>query len=696
MSRTIISILLALTSQAVLAQSPAPAPAAKPATAAAPGPTRPPSLDDLYSELNIVDTSISPSGRYLGFILRRPTDDTLAVVDLQTNEKKLLQRSKPSDLGAKLTMHISHVYWKSDERLLFRVSVRPEEDTVLSPAASSKIAKLGDRLFAINRDGSKLVAMLGDNRNAALEGAFDLGAIRSFLPKDPNHILMELDGFNGRSLFKVDLETGRGEQMERPSESVIGWWLDIEGVPVVRITASSGTIRLFRKDAEGKWKKFATMRVKEMKERPEVDPVGPSDQPGKYYVLANPPGRDRVGLYLYDIEKEEFGEPVVENSMYDLRSARVSRDGKRVISTCYLAHVRICSFSDPKIESHMKGIRKYFEESANVYTWETSEDGKSILLYVEGPRDPPGYYYYRVDEKKIDVIGVERKALIDTVRPRSSVINYLARDGKELSGYLTAPAGSDPQGKLPLVLMPHGGPESRDSLEYNSWVQYLVARGYAVFQPNFRGSDGFGRKFAESGYGEWGRKMQDDLTDAVKALVNLGSVDPARICIVGASYGGYAALAGAALTPDLYKCSVAIAGVSDLDDFIGWRKRNWGSDSEGYTYWLKAIGDPAKDEQRLREVSPLVQAAKIKIPVLLIHGDGDFVVPIAQSKAMKKALDKVGHKTELITLKDEGHSYWSPDSEKLTMSAIDNFLWQNLGPGFGISNAPAPRPKASK
>ena len=227
MFRIITSLLLALTSQVVLAQ--ADAPAAKPA------PTRLPSLDDLYSDPNIVDTAISPSGRYLAFIVRRPTDDTLAVMDLQTDEKKAIQRSKPSDLGKKLVMHISTVYWKSDERLLFRVTVRPEEDMVFSPAASSKVAKLGDRLFAINRDGTKLVAMLADNRNAALEGAFDLGAIESFLPKDPNHILMVLDGFNGRSLFKVDLDTGRGEQMERPSEAVIGWWLDVDGVPVVRI-----------------------------------------------------------------------------------------------------------------------------------------------------------------------------------------------------------------------------------------------------------------------------------------------------------------------------------------------------------------------------------------------------------------------------------------------------------------------------
>jgi len=215
---------------------------------------------------------------------------------------------------------------------------------------------------------------------------------------------------------------------------VVGWWLDVDGNPVVRIAAYNGTVRLFRKDGEGKWKKFASMRIKEMRERPDYDPVGPSDQPGKYYVLASPPGRDRVGLYLYDIEKEEFGAPVVENADYDLSSARVSRDGKRVISHCYLVHVRICSFADPKIEAHMKGLRKYFEESANVYTWETSEDGKAMILFVEGPRDPPSYYFYEVDKENIEKIGIERNALHDLARPRSTVINYLARDGKELSG----------------------------------------------------------------------------------------------------------------------------------------------------------------------------------------------------------------------------------------------------------------------
>jgi dipeptidyl aminopeptidase/acylaminoacyl peptidase len=315
---------------------------------------------------------------------------------------------------------------------------------------------------------------------------------------------------------------------------------------------------------------------------------------------------------------------------------------------------------------------------------------------VEGPREPPGYYIYLTEQRTIDAIGVERDALVNALRPRATVINYKARDGKDLTGYLTAPAGASPQDKLPLVLMPHGGPETRDTMTFDPWVQYLVARGYAVFQPNFRGSEGYGKAFAESGYGQWGRKMQDDLTDGVKALIEQGVADAARVCIVGASYGGYAALAGAALTPDLYKCAVSIAGISDLDDFIGWRKRNWGADSEGYTYWLKAIGDPDKDEQRLREVSPLTQAAKIRIPILLIHGTDDFIVPIAQSKAMKHALDKTGRKTELITLENEGHSYWAARSEKLAMTAIDNFLWQNLGPGFGITTPPPARGDKSR
>lgn len=647
-------------------------------------------LDDLFSELSVVDTALSPSGRYLAVIARQPDEDRLLVYDLTTGDKEYIQRAAVNQAGPGLSLRMGTVYWKSDDRILCRLHVRPIEGKNINSMSISTLGKLGDRLFAIDRDGSDFVMLLTGTRGTALAGAFDLGDIASFLHHDPNHVLMELDGYNGRSLFKVNIETGKGEQLEPPSPSVVGWWLDLDGNPVVRVSVSLGTVRLFRKQAD-KWVQFMKLRIREMKERPEYEAVGPSDQRGKYYVLARPPGRDRVGLYLYDLEKEQFGEPIVEHARYDLSSVRIARDGKRALYHCYTAHVRICEFADQQLESHMRGLRRFFEDTANVHVYDASQDSKTLLLYVEGPRDPPAYFYYRVDAKHIEGVSLERSKLADVLRPGVTIVDYTARDGTAITGYLTTP-GNAPKGtKLPVVVYPHGGPEMRDHLTFDPWVQYLAARGYAVFQPNFRGSDGFGKGFAESGYGEWGRKMQDDITDGLHYLGKEGFVDPGRACIVGASYGGYAALAGAALTPDLYKCAVSISGISDLDDFIGWRKRNWGRDSDGYTYWLEAIGDPEKDEQRLREVSPKQLVDRIKIPILLIHGTRDDIVPVAQSRAMKKALDKAGRKTELIEMEGEGHSYWSDENEMLALSSIDAFLWSNLGAGYGPTMPPATR-----
>ena len=657
---------------------------------AEPKPGRPLVLEDLFSELSVVDAALSPSGRYLAVIVRQPDEDRLLTYDLDTGDRKYIQRVAVNQAGQALSLRMGTVYWKSDDRILCRLHVRPSEGKDINSMPASTIGKLGDRLFAINRDGSHLVILLADNRDTALAGAFNLGDIASFLHHDPNHVLMELDGYNGRSLFKVNLHTGKGEQIEPPLLSVVGWWLDLEGNPVVRVTVSTGTVRLFRKEGD-KWVQFMKMRLREVEERPDYEPVGPSDQPGKYYVLARPPGKDRIGLYLYDLEKEQFGAPIVENSQYDLSSARVARDGKRILYHCYTEHVRICEFADQRLDSHMRALRRFFEDTANVYVYDASQDSQTLLLYVEGPRDPPAYFYYRVDAKHIEGVSVERTKLADILRPNVTIVNYTARDGTAITGYLTTP-GNAPKGtKLPVVVYPHGGPERRDHLKFDSFVQYFAARGYAVFQPNFRGSDGFGRAFAESGYGEWGRKMQDDITDGVNYLGTAGLVDPGRACIVGGSYGGYAALAGAALTPDLYKCAVSINGISDLEDFIGWRRRNWGRDSEGYTYWLKAIGDPETDAQKLRAVSPSELAERIRIPILLIHGTEDGVVPIAQSRAMKKALEKSGRRTELIELRNEGHSYWSDENLMLALSSIDAFLWNNLGAGYGATAPPAAR-----
>jgi dienelactone hydrolase len=502
------------------------------------------------------------------------------------------------------------------------------------------------------------------------------------LPRDPDHILMTVDGLGGRSLFKVNVGTGVGEVVERASPSVADWWLDLDGKPVVRVEASSGRLRFYRHEDGERWKKYYQVRLSELKEQSEYQPVGPSDQPGKFYVLARPEGAQRRGVYLYDLINESFGAPLAENPDFDITSASVSREGKGLQRFCYLAHVRICESADAKVNAHMKGIRKYFKDSANVYVVDASDDNQVLLIYVEGPSDPPAYYEYSLDKRQVLLVGLVQQSLADKRMPTARLIEYTAGDGLKLNGYLTLPAGAENATQLPLVVMPHGGPELRDHLTFDLYVQFLASRGYAVFQPNFRGSDGFGRAYAEGGYGQWGRKMQDDIGDGLKVLVERNIADPKRVCIVGASYGGYAALAGATLTPDLYRCVVSIAGISDLADFLKSRRQRFGTDSELYEYWMKQIGDPERDAERIAAVSPTQHIDRIKAPILLAHGDADVIVPYMQSMKLKKLLDKSGRKTELITLEDEGHGGWSLENERRVLEAVGQFLLSNLGDGF--------------
>jgi dienelactone hydrolase len=641
---------------------------------------RPPTLADLYSEEDIHDVSISPSGRYLAAAVRQPAREVIVVQDLDTGQNTIPTSIDRNSAGAGFETRMSQVYWKSDDRLLYRIQVRPKFGTKIDDKTRGIVTKLGDRLFAINRDGSQSVRLLNDSKsNFLLEGTLDLGSIGSLLPKDPENVLMFVRGFVGPSLVRVNVVNGEGTIIEMPAKDLVGWWLDIDGNPVVRVQRAFGTYRFERKESDGSWKKFYEQPVQEMRGRPDYEPVGASSQPGKYYVLARPPGRERTGVYLYDLTQESFGEPVVEHPVYDIESARAARDGAGLVHYCYVVDVRICDLADHQANETLESIRKSFDAGANIYVADFSRDNGTLVLFVEGPSIAPAYYYYRRGAKQAELVGYERNALSGRSTPLAQAFHWQSRDGRELGGYLSKPAGTANDKRLPLVVMPHGGPEKRDRLGFDRWVQYLTARGYAVFQPNFRGSEGFGRAFAESGYGEWGRAMQNDVTDGVAALVQREVADPGRICIVGASYGGYAALAGAALTPDLYKCAVSIAGVSDLAAFVKWYRFEHGPDTAGTAYWTRAIGDPDRNLQRMRTVSPARLAGAIKADVLLIHGTRDDIVPFSQSVAMKRALDNSRRKITLLRLEDEGHSYWSDEDEMRALEAIDAFLAKNLG-----------------
>ncbi len=676
-SSSLASLLASLLLAAVTTAS-----AAEPAPADMPTAT----LDDLLAEDGVADVAVSPSGRYLAIVVRKGETDRLAVMDLQTGEHQVISSVGRKDVGQRFDARMSTAYWKSDDRLMFRLEILPAEGVEWKDLRFGHFRRLGTRLFAIDRTGKNRVRMLGENNNFALDLAFDLGEIRSMLPRDPEHILMIIDGEIGRSLFKVNVSTGKGEIVERPNQSAWDWWLDLDGRAIVRVEASLGTLRFFRRQASGDWKQFYTARRRELeKDRVEYDWLGPSDDPNKMYVLSRPKGAQRFGIYLYDLANESFGDPVAEHPQYDIFAGTISRDGTRVLRYCYIAHVRVCESADTKINAHMKGLRKFFKDSANVYVVDSSEDNQTLLLYVEGPSDAPAYYEYRLSQKRIEFIGHENAALEEKRMPSATLLEYSARDGKKVHGYLTRPPGGETATLLPLVVMPHGGPEARDFLAFNLFVQSFAARGYAVFQPNFRGSEGFGLDYIESGYGRWGREMQNDITDGVNALIERGVADPKRICIVGASYGGYAALAGATLTPELYRCVASIAGVTDLTALLRSERNRYGVKSETYEYWVKQIGDPERDAQRIAAVSPVQLVERIKAPILLVHGKDDDIVPFTQSEVLKNALDKSGRRTELVVLEDEGHSGWKPASLRRVLDVVQKFVSARIGPGHGVS-----------
>ena len=300
------------------------------------------------------------------------------------------------------------------------------------------------------------------------------------------------------------------------------------------------------------------------------------------------------------------------------------------------------------------------DAAPSLISW--SNDFKHAIFFTSGSGDSGTYYLLNVEAGELNGIGSAYPEIAaDQVAPIRP-ITYAAADGLEIPGYLTTPPGIEDPKNLPLVVLAHGGPASRDYLGFDWWAQALASRGFAVLQPNFRGSEGYGEDFTEAGYGEWGRKMQTDLSDGVRWLASEGVIDPARVCIVGASYGGYAAMAGPTLDVGVYRCAVSVNGVSDLRRMVeAEAKGREHRDNEVVRYWNRFMGAERLGDRSLDERSPARLAARADAPMLLIHGRDDTVVPIEQSRVMAQALRRAGKPVEMVEL--DGEDHWLSRSE---------------------------------
>jgi dipeptidyl aminopeptidase/acylaminoacyl peptidase len=308
-------------------------------------------------------------------------------------------------------------------------------------------------------------------------------------------------------------------------------------------------------------------------------------------------------------------------------------------------------FFDPPLQRAWELILGSFPDEHLRFESATAEFRK-VIVQIEGAKHGFVYYLIDTDAHQGSSLGAVYQGLTRPLEVRP--ISYTAADGTRIPAYLTLPEGKRPE-KLPLIVLPHGGPAVRDTAEFDWWSQALAAQGYAVLRPNYRGS-AVSRDFMSKGFGEWGRKMQTDLSDGVRYLAREGIADPGRVCIVGASYGGYAALAGASLDPGVYRCAVAVAGISDIRRMLEWvNDEHHSRNNRTQRYWDRFMGVSGPKDPAVSTISPINHLDAITVPVLLIHGKDDTVVPYEQSQVMYDALRRKGKDVQFVTLKDEDH-----------------------------------------
>jgi dipeptidyl aminopeptidase/acylaminoacyl peptidase len=397
-------------------------------------------------------------------------------------------------------------------------------------------------------------------------------------------------------------------------------------------------------------------------------------------TLHEPGNNRRDRLYALSLLTGEMETVVFDNDQFDFSHAITDPYSNLVVGAVWYDNFREVEWLDSELAARQNEIDLVLEgQSPQIQSW--SSDRSRLLIVTEAGNLPAHYYIYDVVENTIEGIGASRQALSGGILANRFPTQYPARDGTQIPAYLTLPAG---QGPYPTIILPHGGPEARETGGFDRFAHFFASRGYAVLQPNFRGSSGYGHDWLVAGHGEWGRGiMQHDLTDGVAQLVAAGITDPERVCIVGASYGGYAALAGATFTPGTYACAAAIAPVSELQETIEYARNRY-----GFRHWVMPVmyerfnGD-ANDEREgpLRDLSPLRFVDEITIPILLIQGREDTIVPVEHTRSMHRALRNAGVEVEYIEMR-EGDHWLSTEAMRTTaLTELEEFLERHIESG---------------
>lgn len=552
--------------------------------------------------------------------------------------------------------------WANDDRVLVGVALKTRTGRD-NRSATSFISREGveitsRRMLSIDPATGGAVALFGNDRQR-MRRARHLGVIVDLLHGDPDHVLMASTTSLGiLALYKVNVRTGVAAEFERGGNNTYHWQTQ-GGVPVIRYDVNlSGTVITVHGRAPGErdWRMLRRVRVEEA---PDFSWIAETDRPGVVIVSSRQDGEDVESIRELDLRTFAFGPPMASRPGSDVAGGVLDRQG-RYLGAAFWKDRLEYDFATPELAAHHRAMNRFFDDECNVVLSDVDAAHNRFITYVSGPREPGAWYLY--DRAARRYVNLSQRTALDGQRlGRTEAVAVTTRDGAGITAYLTAPPAAAPG---PLVVLVHGGPESRDRLGWHRQAQVLAAQGWWVLQPNFRGSGGYGLGFASEGWGRWGERMQEDVEDAVAQVVSAKGLDGDRVAIMGASYGAYAALMGAVRRPDLYKAAIGIAGVYDLPDFMDHvARRDDSPGKEVYDFWTKRIGEPRTDADRLAEASPRRRAGEVACPVLLVHGVDDVIVPVFQSRRMKDALQSAGRSVDYREIPDVGHGGWEDELE---------------------------------